>query len=572
MTVSSEVFETPYTTQGLVNETFPTVFAFFDAAEVFYFLDGTLQVLGTNYSVTGGQGMPGSVVHSGTPTAGKAVLIIRRHPTTQGGQYAENDGFPAEAHEDNMDRLGMAEQAALRLSTADPRVYDAGTGGGTTRRIVNVKDPVDDQDATTKKYVGGLTALSGSIPTPTAPDVGKYLKATSAAPPPTGVGWDAPREVPIPGGGEVGEVLTVTGAGVYGFEPLPAAAGATFPFNFAINGQFLISQRAGAGGTHAAGSAYPNNDDAYTLDRWILLSNGNNIVSVAHEGTVVPDGAQFSLKATVVTANAKFGFVTILEGSLTRRMRRLGTSSKCSLRFKHRTPAANRIRNIRAAVVPWGGAEDAPVSDLVSAWNAEGANPTLAGSWGPFEEAGAGPPANIAVTQDAWGETVIQNITVDTATVTNLALFVWCDDADAAIGDILYLADIHLESGAVANTVIPAEPGHELDLCQRFFQAMEVDTIDDPLGTGICATGVLARIHIAYLRRMRVVPTFLYSAAATFRIEDTTNRVATAISLIQATRDAARHQVTVAGPMVAGDGALLKAETTAARIFADAEL
>ena len=56
MTITSETFRKSFTTQGIAGETFPTTFKFDKAADLDVILDDSIQLLGTNYSVTGGDG------------------------------------------------------------------------------------------------------------------------------------------------------------------------------------------------------------------------------------------------------------------------------------------------------------------------------------------------------------------------------------------------------------------------------------------------------------------------------------------------------------------------------------
>ena len=71
--------------------------------------------------------------------------------------------------------------------------------------------------------------------------------------------------------------------------------------NALINGQFAVAQR---GTSFVAGA---NNDTDYTLDRWKLFSDGNDIVDVTQETTTVPTNRQFAIAVDVETANKKFG-------------------------------------------------------------------------------------------------------------------------------------------------------------------------------------------------------------------------------------------------------------------------
>lgn len=458
MTVPNETYRNVYTAAGTAGELFPVTFFFFASSDLRVLANGVLQVLGTNYSVQGGGGSAGSITWNGTPTAGATVTITRVQPATQVSDYQENSSFPAESHEDALDKAAMVDQSSIRLASDMGDRWDA-----QGQRIASVADPTTAQDAATKAYVDSKGTFPASLPDITVPDVGRYLQAIDDIP--DTVAWMAPREVPSPAGGDVGEVLTATGAGTFAWAPAPGAGAIAVPFNYILNGDFQVSQRAGDGGTHISSSTYPNNDDSYVLDRWVLLSNGNNVVSVGHEMTTVPDGAARALRATVVTANLKFGFLTILENRLVRRLLRNGITSTCSIRFKYRTNTGAVISNIRVGVLAWTGAVDAPTSDVVLAWNAAGVDPTLTANW-VYENV----PANIPVTVDAFGETVIQGISLNTAGTNNLAVFIWCDDTNAAVNDILFLAEVQLEAGSISNVFVPADPAAALAACERYFE------------------------------------------------------------------------------------------------------
>ena len=71
----------------------------------------TLQVLTTNYTVTGaGNPAGGSITMGVAPATGETLVIRRVVALTQGIDYTPNDPFPAETHEQGLDRGMMAAQ------------------------------------------------------------------------------------------------------------------------------------------------------------------------------------------------------------------------------------------------------------------------------------------------------------------------------------------------------------------------------------------------------------------------------------------------------------------------------
>ena len=80
--------------------------------------------------------------------------------------------------------------------------------------------------------------------------------------------------------------------------------------NFILNGDGRIAQRTT---TFTAASTPANNDDTPLLDRWFLLSDGNDVVDMSQDTSVRPDGAYSSIKLLVATANKKFGIFQPLE-------------------------------------------------------------------------------------------------------------------------------------------------------------------------------------------------------------------------------------------------------------------
>lgn len=92
------------------------------------YVNGVLQTLTTNYSVTGvGNGSGGNVVFVTAPARDASVVIARTNiPQTQLTDYTPNDPFPAETHEAALDKLTMliqqaqeAANRAIKLSATD---------------------------------------------------------------------------------------------------------------------------------------------------------------------------------------------------------------------------------------------------------------------------------------------------------------------------------------------------------------------------------------------------------------------------------------------------------------------
>jgi hypothetical protein len=117
MTISSTTVKNSYSANGTL-DTFNYTFKVFADADLQVIIRDasateTVKTLTTHYTVTGaGSASGGTIVFTSgnIPSATETVVIRRASPQTQAIDYIANDPFPAESHEEGLDRSMMAIQ------------------------------------------------------------------------------------------------------------------------------------------------------------------------------------------------------------------------------------------------------------------------------------------------------------------------------------------------------------------------------------------------------------------------------------------------------------------------------
>jgi len=224
--------------------------------------------------------------------------------------------------------------------------------------------------------------------------------------------------------------------------------------NILINGAMQVAQQ----GTIFDSTTTPaNNDDTYLLDRTILLSDGNDISDITQD-TDAPTGFRYSWKFDIETASKKMGLCKIIEAKNAQEI--IGGVASLSFYIK----GDGNLANVRAAVLAWDSTADSVTSDVVSAWNSSGSNPTWATNW-----TAENTPENIALTS-GWVRQTIENISIDTSNAENVAIIIWLDDTDAQVGERFQVTGIQLEAGAVVTNFEHMDFGTELLQCRRYWR------------------------------------------------------------------------------------------------------
>lgn len=288
-------------------------------------------------------------------------------------------------------------------------------------------------------------------------------------------------------------------------------ANASFNGNVLVNTDFRISGRTkpGSAALYNSSSIYPNNDDAFTLDRWYILSNGNNRVIVSRDTVNVEQDMPASCKLEVVTTSAsgfKFGIAQMVEAASCVGL----IDTTVTLSFKAKVSSTTKLSNIKAAVVEWTGTANSVTSDIVSAWNVAGTNPTLIAN-----AAYVTTPVNLEV-GTTW------DIQVATGTVSasckNLIVFIWSDVTDTTAGDFINIGDVTLEPGGAPTGYKRLAAPTILDQCSRFFHPVWARASGHPYDFVTVITDTRLDGIINLPREMYRVPTVSTSAASTFRI------------------------------------------------------
>jgi hypothetical protein len=147
MTVSSTTVKNSYSGNGSTTEFAYTfkIFADTDLQVIIRSAAGTetIKTLTTHYTVAGaGDASGGSITFTSgnTPASGETVVIIREVPQTQAIDYIANDPFPAESHEEGLDRATMTTQQvqeeldrSIKISRTNTMTSTEFTVGATDR-------------------------------------------------------------------------------------------------------------------------------------------------------------------------------------------------------------------------------------------------------------------------------------------------------------------------------------------------------------------------------------------------------------------------------------------------------
>ena len=241
--------------------------------------------------------------------------------------------------------------------------------------------------------------------------------------------------------------------------------------NALINGQFAVAQRATS---FVAGA---NNDTNYTLDRWKLFSDGNDVVDVTQETSTVPTNRQTAIALDVETANKKFGIAQIIEQKNC--VNFIGKT--VTLSFQAKVSATTNLDNIKAAIIAWDGTADTVTADMISAWGVEGTNPTLATNF-TYENT----PANLNLTTSYATYSVTAS--VDTASAKNIIVFIFSDVTTTSAGEFLYITDVKLEAGQAATPFEHEDIGTTLRKCQRYYYRIQEGGAYQRFGTHQCVS------------------------------------------------------------------------------------
>ena len=231
--------------------------------------------------------------------------------------------------------------------------------------------------------------------------------------------------------------------------------------NMIINGDMVVAQR-GITITDTAVnnvSTTTNADDSYTLDRWILVSDGDNIVDVTQSADAPDGGSTKSIRLDVETVDKQFGIVQWIEHQNCHE----AIGETVSLSFKMKVTGA-KMDDVRAAVVSWSGAADSPTSDIVATWESEGTVPTLASNV-TYENTAA----DLSPTT-SWATYTIENVSVDTSSTDNIGVFIWSGVDDTDAGNYLYVTDVQLETGASAHAFKRKPVSQTIKDCERYYE------------------------------------------------------------------------------------------------------
>jgi hypothetical protein len=310
--------------------------------------------------------------------------------------------------------------------------------------------------------------------------------------------------------GSTGQV-PVTVAGV------PTWTSATLSKNLIVNGTGRTKQR----------GTMPTTDNSYAIDRMRLLMENANGFTITQETTTLPTapGANYGYRFTVGAGNngKGGGFWPVVAPDMEGVAGGL-LSLQAQFYISH-----VRLANLRMGIAQFTGTADAISGDPVSAWGADGTNPTLAASW-----SFADTPVSLALSATTFTQKFSQNVSISSS-AKNVAVLIWNDARTTTAADFFIVTDIQLERGAACTAVERTPEPIERALCLDWLEVIKAAATTALFATGVITSATTGALSIRYLPK-RIAPTLSTSTLSDFQLQDgSVAPSATVLSLAGAT-------------------------------------
>lgn len=246
-----------------------------------------------------------------------------------------------------------------------------------------------------------------------------------------------------------GETRVVIPTDAPSWAVLSSGGGAASASNIAVNGGFDVAQR------QAPGTLTTIADKTYGPDQWWVTRENADVQYNRNDGTAEAGiASKYFGTFKKITNAGKFFICQPLEGITTVPLRSQGTVFQIKLK-------ASSSKTIRMAILELqnAGTMDAPPATLVTAFNADGTDPTFG--------------TNVAIITSAESKSVTTSFQAFSVKKTipsnskNLFLAIWTD-ADFAVNDTLSVAEADFFLGSATRTWATRLFVQELDLCQRY--------------------------------------------------------------------------------------------------------
>lgn len=411
--------------------------------------------LGVDYSVTGAGGASGTVTLTSPLLTGEKLTIVRNVPLTQETDYVVDDSFPAESHEQALDKLTMiAQQLAeevdravkvLPSSTDDPDALIASVKTSEQNAAASAASAAASYDEFDDRYLGAKTS------NPTVDNDGNALQVGAEY-------WNSVSNErrTWTGSAWVSSITVVPDASVTtakladGSVTVPKIE-ASVTARFGLLRNLLLNPSGGA--VYQRGVAATSND-VYFADRWYALTELGNVTPSVM--TDPESGYPFGTRLTQSNATAqRFGFAQIIEGRNCKHLR--GWSGVLGARVR-----ASGSQTIRYAILGWTGTEDTVTSDVVNNWSSAS---FTAGGFFISSNLSVLAVGSQAVTANTW--TSLPDLFASMGTsFNNIIVMVWTESAQAQ-NFTLDWDWVQFERGSVLTP--PDWRGTaELALCRRY--------------------------------------------------------------------------------------------------------
>ena len=244
----------------------------------------------------------------------------------------------------------VSDNATITTGTITTAVIPSLTAGTTTSTAATITSGTITNLASTTGTIGTLNSTTGTIATlnsttGTIGNLSTTLAGDFTISSGTGTLGTTGATLGTYGGSTSVPVLAINAKGqVTSTGTAAITSGLTGFRNRIINGEFGIAQR----GTSFVSGA--NDDDSYNLDRWYVLSDGNDAVDITQETSTVPTNQLTAIALDVETANKKFGIAQIIE-----QKNCVGLiGGNVTLSFKAKVSSTTKLDNVKAA--GWLGA------------------------------------------------------------------------------------------------------------------------------------------------------------------------------------------------------------------------